>query len=56
MEREVETYRDFRATCGKLIEVSEANCDARPVEATGQEEKRRSPMRSRARYQRSVRG
>ena len=49
VEREVETYRDFRSTCGKLIEVSEAICDARPVEATGQEKKRRSPTPSRAR-------
>ena len=31
IEREVETYRDFRATCEQLLEVNEAICDARPV-------------------------
>ena len=49
VEREVATYRDFRSTCGRLLDINEAICDARPVEATGQEKKRRSPMRSRAR-------
>ncbi len=37
MEREVVTYRDFRATCDKLLNVNEAICDARPVETNGQE-------------------
>jgi predicted nucleic acid-binding Zn ribbon protein len=49
VEREVEAYRDFRSTCGTLIEVSEAICDARPVEAMGQERKRCLPTPSRAR-------
>ena len=49
VEREVATYRDFRSTCGKLLEVNEAICDARPVDATGQEKKRRSPTPSRTR-------
>jgi hypothetical protein len=46
IEREVETYRGFRATCGRLLDVSEAICDARPVEASGPEKKRRLPPRS----------
>ena len=49
VEREVATYRDFRSTCDKLLDINESICDARPVEATGQEKKRRSPMHSRAR-------
>jgi hypothetical protein len=47
-EREVETYRGFRATCDRLLDVNEAICDARPVEAE-QEKKLRLPPRSRAR-------
>jgi len=49
MEREVETYRDFRGTCDKLIKVNEAICVARPVDASGQEKKRHSPTSSNAR-------
>ena len=49
MEREVEAYREFRATCGRLLNVNEAICDARPVETTGQEKERRLPMSSKAR-------
>ena len=49
MEREVEIHRDFRATCDRLLSVNEAICDARPVETTGQEKKRRSPTSSSAR-------
>jgi hypothetical protein len=40
MEREVETYRDFRGTCEKLIKVNEAICVARPVDTPGQEKER----------------
>jgi hypothetical protein len=47
IEREVETHRGFRATCDRLLDVNEAICDARPVEAPGLEKKRRSPPRSR---------
>jgi len=46
MEREVETYRDFRTTCDRLLDVSEEICELRPVEATGQEKKRRSTRAS----------
>ena len=43
MEREVGAYKEFRATCDRLVEVNEAICDARPVEAAeGREKKRRS--------------
>jgi hypothetical protein len=33
VEREVETYRGFRATCDRLLDVNQDICDARPVEA-----------------------
>lgn len=46
IQSEVETYRGFRATCGLLLEVNEAICDARPVDASWLEKKRRSPPRS----------
>jgi hypothetical protein len=47
IEREVETYRTFRTTCDRLVEVNEAICDARPVEAQDAlEKKRRSAPRS----------
>ena len=32
IEQEVGTYREFRETCHKLIEVNEALCDLRPLE------------------------
>ena len=41
IEREVETYRGFRATCERLLDVNESICDARPVEPA-EEKKRRS--------------
>ena len=46
IEREVETYRGFRATCDRLLEVNQAICEARPVEVLEPERKRRSPPRS----------
>lgn len=46
IEREVETYRSFRATCDRLLQVNETICDARPVEPSSLEKKRRSPQRS----------
>jgi hypothetical protein len=46
IEREVQTYKTFRATCDQLVAVNEAICDARPVEAGAIEKKRRSPPRS----------
>jgi hypothetical protein len=49
LEREVTTYRGFRSTCDRLIEVSEAICDARPVPESGAEKKRRSSPRSKPR-------
>ena len=49
IEREVETYRDFRATCGRLVDVNEALCEARPIEGAATEKKRRSRARSRRR-------
>ncbi len=49
IEREVETYRGFRATCDQLLGVNEAICEGRPVETSGLEKKRRSPPRSRRR-------
>ncbi len=45
IEREVETYRGFRATCKRLLDVNESICDARPVEP-GEEKKRRRSKRS----------
>ena len=33
IEREVVAGREFRATCDRLLDVSEALCEARPVEA-----------------------
>lgn len=53
LEREVETHRGFRGICDRLLDVNEAICDARPVEASGElEKKRRSPPRSKPRSSR----
>lgn len=41
IEREVETYRGFRSTCERLLDVNESICDARPVEPA-EGKKRRS--------------
>lgn len=49
IEREVETYRRFRDTCGRLIAVNEAMCEAQPVEDPAAEKKPRSPLRSKPR-------
>ena len=49
IEREVEMGRSFRATCGRLLDINEAICDARPVEPAGQEKKRRLAPHSRPR-------
>jgi hypothetical protein len=49
IEREVEAYRAFRDTCDRLIGINEAICDARPMDAAGQEKKRRSPPPSKRR-------
>lgn len=47
MEREVETYKEFRDTCDRLLVVNESLCDARPLQAPDAlEKKRRSPSRS----------
>lgn len=46
IEREVETHRRFRSTCNRLLDVNEAICDARPVDAPSVGKKRRSPPRS----------
>jgi len=46
IEREVETYRGFRATCDRLIDVNQTICEARPAEVLGPEKERRSPPRS----------
>ena len=32
MQREVEAYKGFRATCERLLDVNESICDSRPVE------------------------
>lgn len=32
IEREVQTYKTFRATCDRLLAVNESICDARPIE------------------------
>jgi hypothetical protein len=32
LEREVEAYHQFRATCEKIVDVNETICEARPVE------------------------
>ena len=44
IEREVATYRGFRATCARLLDVNELICDARAVEPA--EEKKRRSVRS----------
>lgn len=49
IEGEVAEHRRFRENCDRLLDINEAICDARPVEASAQEKKRRSPTRSRAR-------
>jgi hypothetical protein len=49
VEKEVAEYRRFRATCERLLEVNEAICDARPVEASAAEKKLRWPPRSKPR-------
>ena len=46
--REVETYRGFRATCARVLDVNEAICEARPVEPA-EEKKRRSGQSSKPR-------
>ena len=46
IEREVQTYKTFRATCDQLLAVNEAICDARPIGEGEMEKKRRSPPRS----------
>ena len=48
IEREVETYRGFRATCDRLLDVNESICDARPV-APAAKKKRRSGQSSKPR-------
>lgn len=42
IEAEVETYRGFRATCDRLLDVNEAICGLRPLDASTLEKKRRS--------------
>ena len=49
IEREVQTYRGFRATCERLLVVNEVLCDARPMGSVAMEKKRRSPPRSKGR-------
>ena len=46
IQNEVETYREFRATCEQLIEVNEAICEARPVKEPTETEKKRRSRRS----------
>jgi hypothetical protein len=46
IEREVQTYKTFRATCDRLLAVNESICDARPIEGEEVKKKRRSPPRS----------
>lgn len=46
LEREVETYRAFRAACEQLVDVNESICDMRPVESAGEREKKRRSPRS----------
>ena len=57
LELEVDAFRDFRSTCDRLFDVNESICDARPLEAASEDEKKRrrsvpssklrSPKRSR---------
>lgn len=49
IDREVETYREFRAACEQLLDLNEVICDARPVEPAGEKKKRRSGPSSRPR-------
>jgi len=49
IDREVETYRAFRAACEQLFDINEVLCDARLVEAAGEKKKRRSVPSSRPR-------
>jgi hypothetical protein len=55
LEREVETYRQFRTRCQQLIEVNEALCEVRPLDAVGPEKKRPSRARSKRRSSRRSR-
>jgi len=50
LEREVASYRSFRETCERLIEVNEALCDTRPVDDQGAEKKTPSRPRSKPRW------
>jgi len=49
IDREVETYREFRVACEQLLAINEFICDARPVEPAGEKKKRRSVQSSRPR-------
>jgi hypothetical protein len=54
LEREVESYRQFRQTCQELVDVNETLCELRPVEDEGESaarrtRKKKSPRRSRRR-------
>lgn len=49
IESEVQTYRGFRATCERLVDVNEALCDVRPMNGASAEKKRRSSPRSKRR-------
>ena len=42
IQREVDTYREFRATCEQLFDVDDSICDARSVELSEGEKKRHS--------------
>ena len=46
LEREVAQYKKFRETTERVIEISEQICDARPVENTAEQEKKRRLKKS----------
>jgi len=49
IDREVETYRAFRAACEQLLALNAVICDARLVEPVGEKKKRHSGPSSRPR-------
>lgn len=60
LEREVEAYHQFQATCERLVEVNEAICEARPVEPSELAARRglqkKLPRSSRRRWRRRSSG
>jgi len=60
LEREVEAYHQFQATCEKIVEVNEVICEARPVESIAPPArhglKKKLPRSSRRRWRKKSSG